>query len=918
MNESDKTGVQPADPRTRDGALDFSSYSLQQLRDLATIIDRGSQPLNYTNLLAELERRTSASSESSRTAGRFSARDGWLGWLDAKRRRSPVFGEGQLQVEEEHVTLHGWQRTWLGVREPGIAQIPLSRLQNVACDGDCLYFESRRRLLPARRIQFRTTTAHEAELVAQRLPRTHTPGFERRWQQMRQFHARVTDLGSSAWCVYVLLLINVAWFLVMAFSSHQWLGFDGSFVVSWGGSFGPAVIEGEAWRLVSAQFLHGDVLHLLTNLWVLFNVGRLACQLYGSAAFLFLYLGSGVCGFVTSIAWNPGAVAVGASGAIFGVFGALFAFMSRQRAQMPAMLLRAHWLSTLVFAGYSLVFGFMQPNIDNAAHVGGLTSGFVLGSLLAAPLSREARARRPALKFAAASLWVIALAAAGFLQVRGIGAQTNSIQKFMRANAWYVDGERANLQKWQQIAGMMSYGAISDAEVSRQFRSTIMPFWQEALQRFSEDPRFKNAEPGSFHDVLLEFVRLRRDWSRAIADATESRDAERVAESVRLMAEAGRNQAKIERLQYRAQMEYRPRALAHSLPVNRIRALFSGWQCMEEPSSTGRKRSPEDSAEDSPAMSYEIGCRAQKLFHERDYQALETLMRRSAATLNDMPDGSSSISAIFDSLSELFFMGGYDLEALLGRTADWRRAVRDPLMAELVEVAIFRGWAWTARGQSYSKEISQQSWALFGHRSQMAAAALESLRATAQDMPEWHVLSIDVALDISKEKEEIRKIYDQGIRKFPTYQRIHSSMMRVLMPRWLGSREEVDQLIASATQRGSEQDLALYASLYWRYFLLEQDSTNIFVEGKASWTNLDIGFGELTKRYPRSDYLLNAHAVMACVALDRERYSEIRPQLDTRKSAAAWSEKYSLDGCDRESLVFELAGPPLLPAGQSN
>jgi rhomboid protease GluP len=916
MNESDKTGIQPADPRTSDGALDFSSYSLQQLRDLATIIDRSAQPLNYANLLAELERRTPPGTEPAGTAGRFSAREGWLGWLDAKRRRSPVFGEGHLTVEAEHLTLHGWQRTWLGVREPGIVQIPLSRVRNVACDGDCLHFEIRRRLLPARHVQFRASSAHEAGLLAQSLPRTHSPGFERRWQQLRQFHARVTEVGGSAWPVYGLLLINVAWFLAMAFSSRQWFGFDGSFVISWGGSFGPAVIEGEVWRLVSAQFLHGDLLHLLTNLWVLFNVGRLACKLYGTAAFLFLYLASGVCGFVASIAWNPGAVAVGASGAIFGVFGALFAFMSRQRAQMPAMILRAQWLSTLVFAGYSLVFGFLQPGIDNAAHVGGLASGFVLGWILAAPLSREARARRSASKFAAASLWVIGLAAAGFLQVRGIGAQTNSIQKFMRANAWYVDGERANLQKWQEIAGMMSYGAISEAEVSRQFRSAILPFWQEALQRFSEDARVKNAEPGSFPAVLLDFVRLRRDWSNAIADATESRDAERAAESVRLMTEAGRIQAKIERLQFRDQMEYRPRALAHSLLVNRIRALFSGWQCIEEPSSTGRKRSPEDSAEDSPAMGYEIGCRAQKLFHERDYEALESLMRQSAASLNDMPDGSSSISAIFGSLSELFFMGGYDLEALLGRTADWRRAVRDPLMAELAEAFIFREWAWTARGQSYATEISQQAWALFGHRSQMAAAALESLRTTAQDMPMWHTLSIDVALDISKEKEEIRKIYDQGIQRFPTFQPIHTSMMRVLMPRWIGSHEEVDELITSATQRGNEPDLALYARLYWRYFLMELDSTNIFVDAKASWTNLDIGFSELTQRHPRSDYLLNAYAVMACVALDRERYREIRPQLDARMSTSAWSDKYSLSSCDRQSLYQR--GPLALPAGLSN
>jgi hypothetical protein len=350
-------------------------------------------------------------------------------------------------------------------------------------------------------------------------------------------------------------------------------------------------------------------------------------------------------------------------------------------------------------------------------------------------------------------------------------------------------------------------------------------------------------------------------------------------------------------------MEYRPRALAHSLFVNRIRALFSRWKCLESPSNTGRKLSTQDSAEDGPALKHAIACRAQELFHERDYQALETLMRKSAASLYDLPDGSSSLDAIFGGLSTLMFEGGYDLEALLGRTADWRRAVDDPLMAELVEVLIFREWAWTARGQSSAGEVSGQAWALFEHRSQMAQAALDALRSAAREIPVWHDLSIDVALDISEDKSRIHELYDDAVAQFPNYLPIHASMLRVLMPRWLGSFEEVDELIKAATTRGTEQDLELYARLYWTYFLLEQDDADIFVEAKASWTNVDIGFASLLERYPRSDYLLNAYAVMACVARDRERYAELRPKVQQRLSAAAWSDKYSLADCDRKARL---------------
>lgn len=901
----ENNAIPDAAAKSRDGTLDFSSYSLQQLRELELIIDRTAQPLTHANLLAEMSRRASVTTsdrEGPGVAGQFSAASGWLGWLDAKRRRSPVHGPGHLELDEQHVTLHGWQRTWLGVREPAIVQLPLDKVCNVTHDGHRLEFTCKQRFRPARRIRFQTGDA-DASTLAQQLPRTQTRGFGKRWQEMRTYQTRIAALGGNAWPVYALVLANILAFLVMAISEKRASDFDFNLLIRWGGNFGPAVMDGQWWRLISAQFLHEDPFHLIANMWVLLNVGRLARQLYGSAAFLALYFGAGVCGYVTSIAWNPGAVAIGASGAVFGVLGAFLAFLLRQRAQLPAALLRAHWLSTLVFVVFNLITGVVQPNIDNAAHVGGLLSGLALGALMARPLLPEARATWPLWRYAASLSLVAGIALAGFLQVRGIGLQPNSVQAFARDHEWYAKGEHANLQQWQQLAGRASVGAISDAELSRQFLTELLPFWRDAHQQLSAEPQFKESKPGTFPAVLLEFVGLRRDWASAIGDAAANRDEQRGAEAVRLMQQTGRLQAQLERHSYRAHMEYRPRALAHSLAVNRIRAFLNprGWKCIEAPSNTGRVISPQDSAEDSPALARELGCRAQRYFYERDYQSLENLMRGAAEKLDDLPDGSSSLAAIFGSLSEFMFYGTHDLESLMGRTADWRRAVKDPLMAELVEVLVFREWAWSARGQAYAKEVSGQSWAVFAHRTQMAAAGLDWLKESAAGSPLWHDLSVDVALDLSEDVPEIRAIFARGAEKFPAYLPLYASMMRVLQPRWLGSHEEVDQFISDQTRRGvNDQDLELYALLYWRYFLLEQDNTNIFVEARASWTNMDIGFIALRERRPGSDYLLNTHAFMACLAVDADRYGELRPQLDTRLSQSVWSRKYSLATCDRE------------------
>jgi rhomboid protease GluP len=752
-------------------------------------------------------------------------------------------------------------------------------------------------------IRFAARTPVDAADLAARLPRKQTAGFEQRWNEIRRFHARVERFGGNAWSVFALVLINVAVFVAMAVTNGYFGEFETPQVIKWGANFGPATIDGQWWRLISAQFIHVNALHLLANMWVLINAGRLGRQVYGNPAFLGIYLGAGICGCLASLAWNPANVSAGASGAIFGVLAAFIAFLLRQRAQIPAAMLRAHWKSTLVFIVFNLVAGAFQANIDNAGHVGGMLSGFVLGWLLARPLDLESRSRFPAWQAVASLMFVAAVTLAAFFQVRGLGAQTTPVERFALDNEWYISGETENLRVWQMLAAGLADGTISNAEVSRRFEREIIPFWKDAQSRLSSTPGSKAREPDEYAALALEFSRSRLAWAQAIADLTRNRDSERADDAVRLMAETERLQALIERLHMRAHMDHRPRALAHSLFVNRVRRFLNprAWECVKSPPRAGRTIAATDSPLDAPAMRHDIGCRAQRYFHEGDYQALEDMMRASLSELNDLPDGESSLAAQFGALSTMLYYGNSSLEDMLGKTADWRRAVADPLMAELVEAMIFQQWAWTARGGGTSGEVTGQGWYHFTRRSEMAAAALRSIESSAASMPVWHDLSMDVALDLSDDTSKIRVIFDRGIERFPGYLPLHSSMLRALMPRWQGSYEEVDLFIQEITRRGdNDQDLALYARLYWNYFVLEQDDCNIFVDAKATWTNLDLGFAELIERHPGSDYLLNAYAVMACQIRDREKYAELREQVGRRLSRSAWSDKYSLDSCDTQ------------------
>jgi hypothetical protein len=140
------------------------------------------------------------------------------------------------------------------------------------------------------------------------------------------------------------------------------------------------------------MFLHFGVIHLALNMWALYVTGRLVERLYGNLYFLALYVLAGLTGSLTSLVWNPMVNSVGASGAIMGVFGAMLAFMMKKGNRVPFEVIKKQRNSTLGFIANTLLYGFTHAGIDNAAHVGGLASGFLLGLILARPLKPELRA----------------------------------------------------------------------------------------------------------------------------------------------------------------------------------------------------------------------------------------------------------------------------------------------------------------------------------------------------------------------------------------------------------------------------------------------------------------------------------------------------------------------------------------------
>jgi len=189
--------------------------------------------------------------------------------------------------------------------------------------------------------------------------------------------------ASSMGVTQVIFGINVAVFVAMVMAGVSITDPTVAQLRHWGANFGPYTIGGQWWRLLTCVFVHIGIIHIALNMWCLWGLGRLAEAVYDHWTFAAVYLITGVSASVTSLAWNPIGTSAGASGAIFGIAGALIASFYLGEFSMPKAAVSGLLRSVVTFAGYNLVFGAMSGRTDNAAHVGGLVSGLILGALIA-------------------------------------------------------------------------------------------------------------------------------------------------------------------------------------------------------------------------------------------------------------------------------------------------------------------------------------------------------------------------------------------------------------------------------------------------------------------------------------------------------------------------------------------------------
>jgi rhomboid protease GluP len=344
-----------------------------------------------------------------------------------------------------------------------------------------------------------------------------------------------------------LAVINVAVFAAMMASGVDFR--NTSDLIRWGANYGPLTNQGEPWRLLSAAFVHGGLLHLALNVFVLWRVGAITERLFGHVAVVVLYVLSALGGSLASLWWQPVTVSVGASGAVFGLFGGILGFLLLRRASIPqtAMSRLANYAASFVVA--NLVYGVTEnvgtvlsapagaaaSFIDVAAHVGGFAAGLVAGTALALPLL-------PGLGLA--RLWRAGLVGITGLVIVAAGRRTLPVYDDLGATLEEIRTLSAQTDaQYNEALEKLKADAMQPTEFSHVVEE-LLPPWESARQRLL---RLRLVEPGRTLAIkMAEMMGFTAEAWKVTAQGVRTSDEDLVERANRKWEAVAQLKAKID------------------------------------------------------------------------------------------------------------------------------------------------------------------------------------------------------------------------------------------------------------------------------------------------------------------------------------------------------------------------------------
>ena len=314
----------------------------------------------------------------------------------------------------------------------------------------------------------------------------------------------------------IILNLNILVFALMVVSGVNIMLPDTDSLITWGANFRPITLEGQWWRLITSCFIHIGILHLFMNLYALLYIGLLLEPQLGKTRFLSAYVLSGITGSAASLYWHELTVSAGASGAIFGMYGVFLAMLTTNLIEKSAR--RALLTSIMVFVGYNLLNG-MKGGVDNAAHIGGLIAGIIIGYGFYASLTKPKEVN---LKYLTVALLTVLMLSTSFFiyhkTPNDIGQLDEKMKKF------------ASLE--QVALGIYHKdGSTSNEELLKEIKDRGIVNWRECVKLIDEADQLNIPDKLHFRNSQLkEYCELRiKSYEvlyKAIAEDTDKYESE--------------------------------------------------------------------------------------------------------------------------------------------------------------------------------------------------------------------------------------------------------------------------------------------------------------------------------------------------------------------------------------------------------
>jgi len=293
----------------------------------------------------------------------------------------------------------------------------------------------------------------------------------------------------------LLIDINIVIFILMVLSGVNAFQPDNLSLLAWGANFRPSTLDGEWWRLLTNIFLHVGIMHLLLNMYALVYIGLLLEPYLGKLRFAMAYLLTGVIASLTSLYWHDLTISAGASGAIFGMYGLFLALLTTNFIEKTTR--KTLLTSIAIFVGYNLIYG-LKGGIDNAAHIGGLVSGFIIGYLFYPGMKNPTNTRLLYFSYGASLLFALTTS---FIVYHNISDDIVTYQKRMNDFA-YME------QKALSIYTLPN--ALTKSEQLSAVRDSGIYYWNKNIKLLREVEKLK--VPAPFKDrtqILIDYCNAR-------------------------------------------------------------------------------------------------------------------------------------------------------------------------------------------------------------------------------------------------------------------------------------------------------------------------------------------------------------------------------------------------------------------------